>query len=849
MFVREGSSWSRQAQLLAADGAAKDTFGHSVALQGDTAVVGAYADDIVLGQNEGSVYVFVRSGTSWSQQAKLLASDAAVGDVFGGSVALDGDTIVAGAVLDDTAAGHDAGSAYVFVRSGTVWSQQAQLLAADGTAGSYFGGGVAVSGNTIAVGAYQDDTGGANTGSVYVFVRNGTSWTQQAELLALDRSFQDQMGYAVTLQGDTIVAGALADNNSTGSAYVFVRNGTVWSQQARLAASDGVAQDQFGVSVFVSGDMAIIGAPYDDTPGGINAGSAYVFVRSGTAWTQQAQLLSPDGSRDEQYGSAVSLDGVTAIVGVPNDDSPGGNDSGSAFVYLLQQSTAPDPFASASTVSSSANPSTFGQSVTFTATITAPGGTPTGSVTFSDGATLLGTVALTGGAATYTTSALRGGNHSITAAYAGNGTYSATSAGLDQVVHSGSTIAFSPSAYWQRETAGSVTLTVTRTGGDTTGTASVDYATGAGTASAGVRYANVSGTVSFNAGQTSKTIAIALFDTPTIDGAQTFTVTLTHPNGAILGAAAATVTVMSDDGSPSDFSFPLDGRPDLVWRNETTGNTRVWTMNGTSFVSSADLVPLGGHWKLQGAADFNADGNADLLYRNDADYSTLIWYLNGTGILRTGSAPSVTDANWKIVAIGDMDRDGYPDLIWRHQTSFATAVWLMRDNVPMSVYTLPSVTDSNWQVKGLGDFNRDGQLDIVWRHGPNWITAIWSSPGRTVGRLRHDPARRRPALGRRRRRRHERRRRRRSDLANLDDAHPRHLADEPNHLHLHRNPQHDQRPQLEGGVTAVGLAGSSRYHVGDPYPSPPAGRRGIKTARSAESVPSPRAASSRRGEG
>ncbi len=376
-------------------------------------------------------------------------------------------------------------------------------------------------------------------------------------------------------------------------------------------------------------------------------------------------------------------------------------------------------------VMSSLNPSTSGASVTFTATVTGTTGTPTGSVTFLDGASPLATVALVAGSASYTTSSLIGGSHTINVTYGGTSTYASSANSLVQVVVTGSTIAFNPTVYYRHEDLGTVTLTVTRTGGVTSGPASVQYATANGTALDGVRYNSATGTVNFLGGETSKTFDITLLDTMAIEGKQTFTVTLTNPNAAVLGAAVATVNVMDDDAAESDFSGPLDGKNDLVFRNETTGDTKVYRMNGTTFDSSVDLLQNGGNWRLVGVADFNADGNADLVYRNAVDFSMVIWYMNGSSLAGTASVVASPDPNWKVAAVGDITGDGYADIIWRHATTFTTAVWVMRENVRLSIYTLPVIADANWQIKGLGDFNRDGNLDIVWFHGPSYTTAVW----------------------------------------------------------------------------------------------------------------------------
>ena len=216
---------------------------------------------------------------SWSRQSKLIAGDGAAGDLFGNSVSVDGETVVVGARQDDTAAGTSAGSAYVFVRSGMSWSQQAQLTASDGAALGFFGRSVSVDGDTVVVGA---DMPGA--GAAYVFALSGTSWVQQAKLTASDRQKVGGFGRSVSLDGDTVVVGAPGTDpaaaTGAGAAYVFVRSGrTSWSQHVKLTAGDGAFNDGFGCSVSVDGDTVVVGAHQNDTVGN-RAGAAYVFVRS-----------------------------------------------------------------------------------------------------------------------------------------------------------------------------------------------------------------------------------------------------------------------------------------------------------------------------------------------------------------------------------------------------------------------------------------------------------------------------------------------------------------------------------------------------------------------------------------
>jgi len=339
VFTRTGTTWTEQAKLTASDGAANDQFGKSVAIEGDTIVVGAHQDDSF----SGSAYVFQRTETTWTQQAKLIARDGAASDYFGTSVAIAGDTIVVGAHFDD-GNGSNSGSAYVYMRTGTTWSQQAKLTASDAAANDVFGVSVAIAGDTIVVASDLDDDNGIDSGSVYVFTRTGTTWTQQAKLIANDGAASDFFGYNVAIAGDTIVVGARMhdDNgNNSGSAFVFTRTGTTWTQQAKLTASDGAASDLFGFSVAIAGDTIVVGAAYDDNENGsdsgsvyIDSGSAYVFTRTGTTWTEQAKLTANDAGEFDSFGISVAIDVDTIVVGsyLDNDN---GIDSGSAYVYDL----------------------------------------------------------------------------------------------------------------------------------------------------------------------------------------------------------------------------------------------------------------------------------------------------------------------------------------------------------------------------------------------------------------------------------------------------------------------------------------------------------------------------------
>jgi predicted NBD/HSP70 family sugar kinase len=345
VFTRSGAAWTQQARLQAADAAASDRFGYSVALSsdGNTCAIGAMADSNSGGSFAGSVYVFTRSGSTWVQQARLQAGDAAADDQFGFCVALssDGNTCVVGANRDDNTGGTNTGSAYIFTRSGSTWTQQARLQAGDVVESDNFGYAAALSsdGNTCAVGAPY--FGSASAGAVYIYTRSGTTWTQQAQLHSSDAGNFDFLGTSVALSsdGNLCVTGAEGDNNTggtdAGSVYVFTRSGATWTQQARLQAADAEASDRFGYSVALSsdGNTCAIGAMADSNSGGNFAGSAYVFTRSGSTWVQQTRLQAADAAANDQFGFCVALSstGRTISVGAPYKTSSVG---GSAYVYL-----------------------------------------------------------------------------------------------------------------------------------------------------------------------------------------------------------------------------------------------------------------------------------------------------------------------------------------------------------------------------------------------------------------------------------------------------------------------------------------------------------------------------------
>jgi len=406
-FEQASAELTQQAYAKASNSAPNDYFGEVVAISGDTMVVGARLEDSAAtgingdqlddtASGAGAAYVFVRNAGVWTQQAYLKGSNTEANDVFGVSVAIDGDTIVVGADGEASNAtgvngdetdnsGFKSGAAYVFVREGNTWTQQAYLKASNTEDNDIFGNTVAISGDTIVVGAWgersnatgvngnQQDNSVQAAGAAYVFTRSGNTWSQQAYLKASNTGFQDTFSYSLDISGDTIVVGARneASNSTgvngneasnskpgTGAAYIFVRNGSTWSQQAYLKPSNSPVSFNFGWSVAVSGDTVAVGAideasnatgvggNQDDfsAPG---AGAVYVFARSGMTWSQQAYVKASNTQESDRFGQSVALDGNNLIVGAEREasnatgidgDESNNNASTSGAVYVFVRS-------------------------------------------------------------------------------------------------------------------------------------------------------------------------------------------------------------------------------------------------------------------------------------------------------------------------------------------------------------------------------------------------------------------------------------------------------------------------------------------------------------------------------
>lgn len=324
-----GTIFTSETKLQASDGVKGDEFGRSVAIHGNTAVVGAWRDDVGANADQGSVYVYGFNGTAWVFQQKLTASDGVAKADFGVSVAIQGDTIVVGASATKIGLKEQQGKAYVFTRNSALWTQTQVIVANDGDALDHFGNDVALDGNSMIIGASEDTIGATSfQGSAYIFVKSNNVWTQQQKIVSTDSEAGTDFSKSVAISGGTVVIGAWNGSGNSllgqGFAYVYVLDSSTWSLQRKLAASDPNSYQGFGYDVSVSGDTILVGQRFYSP--------VSVFVRTGTTWTQQATLFPNDRLGDEEFGYSVALDGNRAAIG---SVSKIGNkvDQGTVYVF------------------------------------------------------------------------------------------------------------------------------------------------------------------------------------------------------------------------------------------------------------------------------------------------------------------------------------------------------------------------------------------------------------------------------------------------------------------------------------------------------------------------------------
>src|SRR5210317_1456169 len=322
--VTPEKTWGNEQKLLGET--ASDYFGYSVSISGDYAIVGAPYEDTG-GSNAGAAYIYTRNPSTgvWGSEQKILGE--AAGDEFGKSVSISGDYAIVGAPYEDTGAS-SAGAAYIYTRSGTTWGNEQKILGE--TASDLFGWSVSISGDYAIVGSPGEDTGASSAGAAYIYTRSGTTWGNEQKILG--ETAGDNFGKSVSISGDYAIVGSPDEDtgaSSAGAAYIYTRSVTTWGNEQKILGE--TAGDYFGYSVSISGDYAIVGAPYDDT-GASSAGAAYIYTRSGTTWGNEQKLLGEVAS--DFFGWSVAIDGGNAIVGAQYEDT-GASNAGAAYIYEL----------------------------------------------------------------------------------------------------------------------------------------------------------------------------------------------------------------------------------------------------------------------------------------------------------------------------------------------------------------------------------------------------------------------------------------------------------------------------------------------------------------------------------
>lgn len=690
--------WTQQQKLVGGDVVA-------ISADGNTAAIGSPCDNSC----NGSVTVFTRSDGVWTQQGQKLIGSAGLLE-FGTSVALsaDGNTLIVGAPFDS-----NIGSAWVFVRSGGLWTAQGPKLVGSGSVMNPFQGwsvGLSQDGNTALVGGPFDDgmpsDTGPGTGAAWVFTRNNGQWTQQGpKLIGSGAIGKADQGFSVAISGDgnTAIVGGLQDNysadvGSVGAAWVFARTNGIWNQQGnKLVGSGGVGVTQQGASVSLSadGNTALIGGPEDNG----SVGAAWVFFRSNDGtWAQEGRkLVGQDSVGKAGQGATVALsaDSNTALIAGQYDDGS----TGAMWVFVRGL---PPP--SVTSIQPNSGPVGGGTSVTIT------------------------------------------GTNFTNAVGVNFGSIAATSFKINDA---NSIVATSPQGFLSTVDATVSTLTGTS---PTTMLDQFRYFRPA----TSTHDTNADGWSDLAWRATAGYAAIWL-----MKGAQVL-----QSNG--LGF------VPPDWSLIGQRDFDGDGKSDLLWR-DTAGDLSIWFMNGAAVSSTGGLGNVPTNWTVYGTGDFNADGKGDLLWRNTAG-DLAIWFMNGATVASTASLGNVpinwtiigTDAhggilwrdtdgnlviwqvngsqiiasgvlsisgpitnNWALAAVGDFNGDGMIDLLWRDSNSGTVVIWFLNGVQIQSTASLGAVPVT-WTIAQTGDYNGDGMTDILWMDSSGNV-AVWFMSGGAVG--------------------------------------------------------------------------------------------------------------------
>ena len=703
VFNRSGAAWTEGAKLVGTGAVGSPVYeGNSVALSGDgnTAIVGGPSP---IG-GDGAAWVFTRSGGEWSPQQMLHATSIGGRSLQGNSVALssDGNTAIVGAPGDNPNGNNSIGAAWVWVRSGGVWTQQQKLVGNNPVGFATQGSSVALSGdgNTATVGAPGDNSG---AGAAWVWRRSGGIWTQQAKLLGGNALASLGSAVALSSNGNIAIVGAPLYDGGTGAAWVFYYNNGVRNGIGPQLIGAGAGGNPFqGTSVALSADgtIAIVGGPYDSSL----TGAAWVWMQSGGIWTQQGPQQQQGGNQiwdlvgvgaagAAQQGTSVALsaDGNTAIVGGPYD---GNNTIGAVWVFVQPHQ---DPTVTA--IAPISGPPAGGTNVTITGTNFAGatavnfGSTATPSFTVSSATSITATsppgsgtvdVTVTTPAATSLTSAADQFTYPVKAHdFNGDGKSDIAWRNTNGDV-----------AIWLMN--GTQALSATDLGNVPTSWSIV-----------GQRQLNNGGYADLIWRNTNGDLAIWF-----MNGTQVVSAT-------DLGNVTTSWSIAGTSAYNATYA-------ELIWRN-TNGDVAIWQMNGTQLLSGPDLGNVPNSWTIVGTGDFSGTGNTDILWRDTAG-DVAIWFMNGTQVVSPtvfGNVPT----SWAIVGTGDFNGDGKTDILWRNANG-DVAIWLMNGTQVVSGPDLGNVP-ANWTIAETGDFNGDGNTDILWRDTAGDV-AIWFMNGTTV---------------------------------------------------------------------------------------------------------------------
>jgi hypothetical protein len=689
VFTRAGGVWS-QAKLAGTGYSSSSSVnqGSSVALSadGNTAILGGPGNDYGY---PGAAWVFAQSGGVWTQQAMLVGTGyGSTPTTQGNSVTLsgDGNTAIVGGRGDN----NYQGAAWVFTRSGGVWTQEGSKLV--GTSGYeiWFGSSVSLSadGNTAIVGATGDNSG---NGAAFIFTQSGGVWTQQGpKLIGNDvvGPYADFGGsVALSADGNTAVMGGFGDNNAVGAMWIFTRSGGAWTQQGSKLVGSGLnISDAGGKSVAISGDgyTAIMGS--EESQG------AWIFNQTGGVWTQQTQIAgNPANDNWLGYSVALSGDGSTAILG-----SPYTNGSivsiGSASIYV--QLPAVTAIAPASGLQAGGT------------NITLIGTDFVGATAINFGLTPASSFSVNSDMSISATAPPGYGTVGVTVTNA-NGTSIVSGANFftyESSVHDFNGDGKSDIVW--RDTGGNVAVWLMNGAGVTTP---------AGIGNVPTTW-NIVGQRDFNGDGNADLLWL---DT-------SGNMAMWFMNGAASGSAEVVGNIPTNWSVAGVADFNGDGLGDILWR-DTAGDYAVWLMNGAMVTSSVVLGNLSPTtWSVVGTGDFNGDGMADILWR-DTGGDIAIWFMNGTTVASTAFVGTV--ANWSVVGIGDFNGDGKSDIVWR-DTAGDAAIWLMNGAAAASTGGLGNI-GTMWSIALVGDYNGDGMSDLLWRD-TSGNTAMWFMNGVAV---------------------------------------------------------------------------------------------------------------------